>query len=69
MNFWLKKIKNDDVFKRFFDELDGMCDFSGKVTIIGDTKELYARHPKIRIGIRRALVYLRKTRHSGDKNE
>ena len=67
-NYWLEQKAKSPMSKRtlldcflFMKELKGMVDGLDDKTIQGmDFKPLYAKYPRVRIGIRRALIAARK---------
>lgn len=65
-NYWLKKERAKILFERaeilaFFGELRWMVDGLDDEQIQGmDFKSLYTKYPRVRIGIRRALIVARK---------
>jgi hypothetical protein len=57
-----KYIKEKDALDAFMKDLQAMVTLKdgGELQINGDTKALYEKHPTIRVGIRRALVVVKK---------
>lgn len=53
--------KNLEFLKPFLEDLKKMTVYeNGELTITGNIAELYERHPLVRVGIRRALLAVKK---------
>lgn len=49
----------------FLDELEVMCRFEddGGLVFEGNVSALYAKYPKVRLGLRRSLFFIQKRRN------